>query len=327
MPILPALVPLFETLNPQPTTVGAVAVPTTDQTPDVVDLQAARQDFEDWLYRDFASLQRDVEPLSDERRVDIPVEGGAIGVTVYGHGDDTLRPGHLHLHGGGFWLGSAALDAGFCRMLAREADCVVVAADYRLAPEHPWPVPPDDCWAAMRWVSDNASTIGVDRALLSVGGSSAGACLAAGVALRARDEGLGLRLQVLDIPVTDLTTTAPKVMDDGLVVDGGKSDYSAKYVSPQNARAASPLHAPDLTGVAPALVVVAEYDQLEPDGLRYAERLKQSDVPVRLHRLPGQFHGSSRLAALVPDEAKEFDDFIISGLRQHRTSDGACSSV
>ena len=182
------------------------------------------------------------------------------------------------------------------------------------APEHPWPGPPDDCWRALRWMIEHGAEFGVDGERLSAGGSSAGACLAAATAIRARDEGVRLKAQVLDIPVTDLCSVEPVTTSVVVVVDGGKWDYVARYVRPEDARAASPLHAQHLTGMAPASIVVAEYDQLLPDGLAYAERLREARVPTRLLRLQGQFHGSGRLSALIPREAEALDQFLVQAL-------------
>ena len=313
MAVLPPLLPLFHDLTSAGPTVPARLASPAASGRDVAEARAA---FEAWIEREVIPLQRAIPPLPVESSTSIAAETGRVDVTVYARGDGRARPAHLHLHGGGFWLGSAALDAPYCRMLATEADCVVVAVDYRRAPEHPWPGPPQDCWAALSWLLAHAQELGVDVSRVSVGGSSAGACLAAATAIRARDEHVDLCLQILDIPVTDLTDLAPLVLPDGLVIDGGKDRYVPLYVSAEEARTASPLFAPSLAGVAPALIIVAENDQLRGDGLRYAHRLRAEGVPVSTHDLAGQFHGSGRLAGLIPEQAEALDRFVVDGLRQ-----------
>lgn len=280
-------------------------------------MEEARARFERFILEEYVPLQTSAEAMPVEAKRTIPVGGGEVEVTIYSHGDNRTKPAHLHIHGGGFWLGHSRLDADFCRVLARGAGCVVVAVDYRRPPEHPWPTPPDDCWRALIWMRDSAAELGIDPNQISVGGSSAGACLAAGVAIRARDEHIPIHRQILDVPVTDLCNVEPLVTTDGHVIDGGKRDYVATYVSGVHAAEASPLHATTLAGVAPALIIVAEYDQLRPDGVAYANRLAQSRVPVQVVTLTGQFHGSGRLAKLIPEQAADLDANIIKSLKSN----------
>ncbi len=142
----------------------------------------------------------------------VPVEGGQIPVRCYWPAGDAPFPVHLYLHGGGFWLGSIEGSDIACRELCAASGALVVSVGYRLAPEHPFPVPVEDCYAALCWVSDNASRIGAEPGVISVGGESAGGNLAAVIALMARDRrGPKLALQVLSIAVTDLTGSRPSV--------------------------------------------------------------------------------------------------------------------
>ena len=172
-----------------------------------------------------------------------------------------------------------------------------MSVDYRLAPEHRFPVPLDDCYAATEWAAANAASFGGDPSRLAVAGSSAGGNLAAAVALRARDEG-GPRLvhQSLICPVVDNNFERPSYVENaegyGLSYDtmvyfwqcyvSGEADASNPYVAP--------MAAGDLSGLAPAFVLTCEYDPLRDEGEAYAARLREAGVPTVLSRYDGQIH-------------------------------------
>src|SRR5438105_4403897 len=146
----------------------------------------------------------------------VPVPDGEITVRMYTPSGTGPFPVHLFLHGGSFWLGTLDESEARCRHTANSAGCVVAAVGYRLAPKHKFPTAPEDCFAALRWLVDNAPALGVDAARVSVGGVSAGGNLAAVVALMARDRGgPPLVFQVLEIPVTDLTLSFPSITEKG----------------------------------------------------------------------------------------------------------------
>lgn len=212
------------------------------------------------------------------------------------------RPVVVYLHGGGWVSGSIDLYDGTCRIIAAEAGVVVLNVGYRLAPEHPYPVPLDDCDLALDWVGRVApKLLGVDATRVAVVGSSAGGNLAAALALRARDRGeVDIALQVLIYPCLDARMSGESHRPD---VNG--RDY---FVSAEQMRwyweqyrgdghgldtdpYFSPLAAPDLAGLPPAIVVTAEFDLLRDDGMRYHERLVASGVSSRLIHYPGQIHG------------------------------------
>jgi acetyl esterase len=228
----------------------------------------------------------------------------------------------VYFHGGGWVVGSLESHDGVCRALAARTPCLVVAVDYRLAPEHRFPVAVDDAWAATAWVAEHARSIGGDPARIAVGGDSAGGNLAAVVALRARDRGLRLALQLLVYPVCDddLDTDSYREWAEGYgLTRAAMGWFWDHYLGPEGhvqgpGPEACPLQAPDLSGVAPALVLLAEYDPLLDEGEAYAHRLDEAGVPVARRRYEGVIHGFFRMAALT-DRASEAHDEAAAALR------------
>jgi acetyl esterase len=222
-------------------------------------------------------------------------------------GHDGLLPALVYIHGGGFVAGSIDLYDADCRRIAAEVGAVVVSVDYRLAPEHPFPAGLEDCYAALVWVAQQASELGVDPDRIGVGGESAGGGLAAGVALLARDRG-GPRLcvQFLGIPELDdrLATGSMRSFGAGTpittVANGeiswdsylGAAVRGTDGVSPY----AAPARAADLSGLPPALVTAYEFDALRDEGIAYAQRLLAAGVSTELYVYPGAFHACTWLA-------------------------------
>jgi acetyl esterase len=178
------------------------------------------------------------------------------------------------------------------RELAEEAGVRVLAVDYRLGPEDPFPAAYDDAVAAHRWLVEHAADVGADPARIAVGGDSAGGNLAAGVAIEAARAGLPLAFQLLVYPVTDATSRADADPDAGFTRED-MDWFWGHYAPDAEQRAhpdASPLRAESLAGLPPAYVVVAEYDPLKEDGLRYAARLEEAGVPVTVTTYDDQMH-------------------------------------
>jgi acetyl esterase len=229
----------------------------------------------------------------------VPGPAGPVPVRIYTPSAGSApRPALVYIHGGGWVIGDPDMTDSICRVVANRAECVVVSVDYRLSPEHKFPVPLDDCYAAFTWVADNASSIGVDPARLAVGGDSAGGNLSAAVALRARDEGgPAIRLQLLVYPVTDYSFDTISYKENGddyfLTRDmmGWFWDHYLTSASDGENPLASPLRAKDLSGLPPAKVFTAEFDPLRDEGEAYVARLVEAGVPVSHTRYDGQIHG------------------------------------
>lgn len=250
-----------------------------------------------------------------------PVADGEITVRVYTPEGDGPFPAHVYFHGGGFWLGDVDYCDITCRELCAGAGCIAVSVDYRLAPEHAFPVATEDAYAALCWTAEHAGELGIDPERISVGGASAGGNLAAVVALMARDRhGPPLVLQVLDIPVTDLTMSCPSINENGqgyLLTLDAITQYTNYYLAdPADAKNpyGSPLLADDLSNLPPAVVMTAEFDPLRDEGEQYAERLAAAGVPVTAKRWNGHVHGSLSMTALLPS-AREWRQEVIEAMR------------
>jgi acetyl esterase len=246
----------------------------------------------------------EVASIVDHR---VPVPDGEITVRMYTPSGPGPFPVHLFLHGGSFWLGTLDESEARCHHTANSAGCVVAAVGYRLAPKHKFPTAPEDCFAALRWLVDNAPALGVDAGRVSVGGVSAGGNLAAVVALMARDRGgPPLVFQVLEIPVTDLTLSFPSITENGegyVLTKESCVRYVRLYLAdPAQATDpyASPYFAGDLSRLPPALVVTAEFDPVRDEGEAYARRLEAAGVAVELVRMNGHIHGSMAFTKLMP---------------------------
>jgi acetyl esterase len=218
------------------------------------------------------------------------------------------RPAPLlvFFHGGGFVFGDLDTHDGVCRMLCRHAGAHVLAIDYRLAPEHPFPAAVEDARAALRWACANASDLGADPRRIGVGGDSAGGNLAAVVAqLAARDGGPAPVLQLLIYPVTDFTSRrrSRELFGEGFFLTNASLDwFDTNYLGATRAQAsdprASPLLAEDLSGLAPALVVTAAFDPLRDEGEDYARALQAAGTPATLRRFPGFIHAFVSVAGI-----------------------------
>jgi acetyl esterase/lipase len=203
------------------------------------------------------------------------------------------------LHGGGFVMGDLDTEHPWAARLAGGTGAVVVSVGYRRSPEHRFPAALDDTYAVLAWSAEHAAELGIDKARIAVGGHSAGAGLAAAVALRARGQGPPIRFQLLNQPELDdrqETWSARHFTDTPWMTRDKLAATWRHYLGSQPASSyAAPARADDLSGLPPAYVATAEFDPLRDEGITYALRLLQAGVPVELHQWPGTFHGSQAI--------------------------------
>ncbi|MEV4091374.1 alpha/beta hydrolase [Streptosporangium saharense] len=228
--------------------------------------------------------------------------------TVPGDPDVPVRIYRPHLahgavvwmHGGGFVMGSLETEHPWAARLADGSGATVISVGYRLAPENRFPAALDDVYAVLNWAAEHAAELGLDPERIAVGGHSAGAALAAGVALRARDQqGPPIRFQLLNQAGLDdrqETWSARTFTDTPWMTTGKISAIWGHYLGGQAATPyAAPARAEDLSGLPPAYVATAEFDPNRDEAILYALRLLQAGVPVELHQWAGTFHGSQAI--------------------------------
>ena len=220
-----------------------------------------------------------------------------------------VKPVLVYMHGGGWTMGDLDTHDVLCRQLCAAADVAVVAVDYRLGPEHRFPAAVDDCLAATRWVRQQAAGLGLDGTRLALGGDSAGGNLAAVVALLMRDAGdAPAACQLLIYPATDMRCGAPSHTQNGqgyMLTSDSVNYFRSQYIADVSQWAdwrASPLLAPDLSRLPPALVLTAGYDPLRDEGLQYADALSAAGNRVQYICFERQIHGFITMGRVI-DEA------------------------
>ncbi|MFC7019361.1 MULTISPECIES: alpha/beta hydrolase [Haloarcula] len=264
--------------------------------PDIADLavESARRVHDDLL----AVPNDDRDPVARVRNVEVPGPNGPVGLRIYEPATSGPRPLFVYVHGGGWVFDTADGHDHLARAIANAGECTVVSVDYRLAPDHPFPAPLADCYAATEWVAAHPDALGGDPDRLVVGGDSAGGNLAAATCLRARDaDGPAIAHQVLVYPVLDRNFATDSYRENAegyLLTRSAMRWFWDHYLeSPLDAANpyAAPLRARDLSGLPPATVVAAEFDPLRDEDVAYAERLRDAGVPVELRRYEEMIHG------------------------------------
>ncbi|ETW22158.1 esterase [Mycobacterium gastri 'Wayne'] len=238
----------------------------------------------------------------------ITLDSGA-GVRLYrGVGVTEPTPALLWIHGGGYVLGKAAQDDRLCRQFTRTLGITVASVEYRLAPEHPYPAPLEDCYSALCWL---ATLPAVDPDRIAIGGASAGGGLAAALALLARDRGeIAPAFQLLSYPMLDDRSSgrsAGRTDRRYRLWDARANRFSwAAYLGDADPRVAVPGRREDLRGLAPAWIGVGTHDLFHDEDLDYARRLEDAGVPCQVDLVSGAFHGFDLVAPKAPVSQRFF---------------------
>nr|APM86632.1 dialkyl PEs hydrolase [uncultured bacterium] len=228
----------------------------------------------------------------------IPVEAAQIGIRIYTPQGTGPFPVFVYFHGGGWVIGDLDTVDTVCRNIAHESDCLVVSVDYRLAPEHKFPIAVNDCYAAVEWVARHAATLQGDPEKIAIGGDSAGGNLAAVVAQLAKErQGPALSFQALIYPAVQLGSDTESYRENGegyFLTADSMNWFFKQYLNGEEEKQnvlASPLLREDLTGLPPTLLITAEYDPLRDEGAMYAQKLREAGVPVEYTCYEGMIHG------------------------------------
>lgn len=252
--------------------------------------------------RRHAGLSGGRQPIGEVRDLLVPGGDGAIGARLYvprsQEGSAGRSPLLVFIHGGGMIYGDLDSHDATCRFLAERADVRVLALDYRLAPEHPYPAAVEDCWAAYQWVTEHADDLRADPERIAVGGDSAGGYLSAVVALKAAEAGVPCCFQLLVYPMTNMAdpSESRRMFGQGFYLNDEFIDLANDGYLTDPAQRRDPLVSVAFTekipeDLAPAYVATAGFDPLRDEGEAWARRLADSGVDTTLKRFPGLIHG------------------------------------
>lgn len=268
-------------------------------------------------------------PLDRVENLSVPArDGHVLNARLFAPSSLPGLPVLLYLHGGGFTVGSVATHEALCRQLALQSGSAVVSVDYRLAPQWRFPTAVHDAWDSLQWLHRTALDLGLDPTRMAVGGDSAGGTLSLVTAITARDAGLKLALQLLFYPGCSghQDTRSHREFAQGLLLEKAHIDYFfghyLRSAADRDDWRFAPLdgvdahgHAPDLDGVAPVWMGLAECDPLTDEGIAMADRLRMAGVPVDLEIYPGVVHGFIQFGRAIP-QALEAHRHAAQALRQ-----------
>ncbi len=257
-------------------------------------------------------------PLTRIENLRIPGPAGELAARLYAptERDAGTLPVLLYFHGGGFVIGNLETHDSLCRQLALRSGAAVLALDYRLAPEHPFPAAVDDCWAALRWLMQAAPSLGLDPARVAVGGDSAGGTLAAVTALHARDiqaelsHPLALQLLITPGATAHADTDSHRKFAQGHLLEADTIAWFFDQYLPEAQRddwRFAPLNADDHEGLAPACFILAEADPLIDEGVAYADLLRANGNAVQLELYRGVTHDFIKMGRSIPEAEQALD--------------------
>lgn len=262
-----------------------------------------------------------VEPIFEILNRFIPGPTADLPIRIYRPTNNPSAPAIVHFHGGGFVLNYLDMyDASMAR-LANQSGFTIIGVQYQKAPEHPFPIPFDDCYATLLWVRDHAEELQININSIGVAGDSAGATLASAVAIKARDKNISLKFQVLIYPCNGRKFTTDSY--ENMATGYGLTTQAMKWFWEQYLQGsehdhnpyAVPMIAKDFKDVAPAIILTAQYDPLLSDGEEYAALLHRDGVPVLYKQYDGMIHGFFTNMAVTP-RAEEAIDFVAEELRK-----------
>ena len=273
---------------------------------DLVDIPAARVGLAAMLAQGAAQMPVFDDVVTQDEYVLGPKRSPDVLVRIYRpKGVKAVLPVIYYMHGGGMVLGSVSENDVDCKTLVRNVGCVVVSVEYRLAPEHPYPAPLEDCYAGLKWLAANAKKLKVDPNRIATMGPSAGGGLCAGLGLLARDrKEIKIAYQVLVYPMIDDTNvkSAKAAKSDHYVwsrasnLAGWKAYLGKKFGQANVPAYAAPVRAKNLVGLPPTYLFTGDMDLFYLEDLIYARKLAEAGVPLDLHVYPGAFHGFDVLA-------------------------------
>lgn len=273
----------------------------TDRPLDLSDIPVARVKMNKMVTALLANMPPVEGVASQDQFAPGPQGGPSVRVRVYRPDDQPGKlPALLWIHGGGYVMGDIEQDDRLMKQLVTRIGCVAASVDYRLAPEHPFPAPVEDCYAALKWLFGHAGELGVEPSRIAIGGASGGGGLTAGLALMARDRGeVRVAFQLLIYPMIDdrNVTPASHAITDPRMWNrqsnrlGWRAYLGRDGGGPEVSPYAAASRATDLTNLPPAYIPVGALDLFVDENIEYAQRLIQAGVPTELHVYPGAFHG------------------------------------
>jgi acetyl esterase/lipase len=282
------------------------------------DLPATREKTRQVLEKALAGISDSARVSKEDRRVPGPEGAPEVLVRIYRPVESTGKlPGLVWFHGGGLIMGNIEQDDLLLQRLVEEIGCAIVSVEYRLAPEHPFPAPVEDCYAALKWTADHSAELGIDLARIAVGGPSSGGGLAASVALLARDRGqVAVVFQLLIYPMIDDRNGTPSSETFASAPIWSRLDNQQAWraylgheaggtpISPY----AAPFRATDLTGLPPAYITAGSQEIFLDEDVEYGLRLARTGIPVELHIYPRAYHEWFRLSPTAAVSQQFFAD-------------------